>query len=80
MAEKTLKIVDFSYCNKCAHKDVYEGDEPCNTCLCSGVNENSVKPVNYVPGKGKKYIQSFIKKVEESCQGIDIGGKEDGSN
>lgn len=63
--EQNYKEVNFKlYCNggvrkdgkkikKCAHYDVYEGDEPCNSCLCNFVNENSEKPINYIKGDNK---------------------------
>jgi hypothetical protein len=35
------------YCPKCAYKDVYEKDEPCDECLHHGWNEDSHKPVKF---------------------------------
>lgn len=44
------KFVDFHlYCPKCQHKDLPETEDPCNECLTEPVNENSHKPVNYIP-------------------------------
>ena len=56
MAEgKTTKLVDFQkYCHTCTHWETFETDEPCNSCLIQQVNENSEKPVNYIPKKGEK--------------------------
>ena len=55
MAEgKTMKIVNYrKYCPTCAHWNVFETDEPCNSCLLQRVNENSKKPVNYIEDKKK---------------------------
>ena len=40
------KLVEFDkYCTKCKHKRVPQTEEPCNTCLTNGVNEDSHKPV-----------------------------------
>ena len=35
------------YCPTCKHKDLDESEDPCDTCLCTGVNINSHKPVKY---------------------------------
>lgn len=48
MAETITKEVNFRlYCPKCKHYEDKETDEPCNTCLTQGWNENSHKPINY---------------------------------
>ena len=48
--ENKLKMVDFYwYCPRCIHKDVPEVKNPCNACLAQPVNENSRKPINYIP-------------------------------
>lgn len=42
------KFVNFEeYCKKCKFKDVDDtkGEEPCNECLSTPVNENSEKPI-----------------------------------
>lgn len=42
----SIKLVEFDkYCTKCKHKRVPQTEEPCNTCLTNGVNEDSHKPV-----------------------------------
>lgn len=41
------KIVDFTYCKTCQHKDTKDYLEPCHTCLNNPTNTNSQKPVNY---------------------------------
>lgn len=54
MAEKNLKMVRFDeYCKKCVHAKVPEVEDPCNACLTQPVNENSVKPVNYIEKEKK---------------------------
>lgn len=46
--ENQMKFVEFDkYCDKCAHKETNEWEEPCNECLSNIVNENSHKPVNF---------------------------------
>ena len=35
------------YCHKCKHNKKPEEEEPCATCLESGSNENSHKPVMF---------------------------------
>lgn len=45
--EKTMKIVDFTYCKSCKFYDTKEWEDPCNKCLCCSVNENSEKPLYY---------------------------------
>lgn len=48
--ENQKKIVLFDqYCKKCIHKNVPEVEDPCNRCLTHSVNDNSHKPVNYIP-------------------------------
>ena len=48
--ENKLKMVNFNWaCPRCIHKDVPETKDPCNVCLAQPVNENSHKPVNYIP-------------------------------
>ena len=50
MAEKNLKIVRFDeYCKTCVYAKTEEIKDPCNACLTQPVNENSHKPVNYIP-------------------------------
>ena len=41
------KIVDFTYCNTCKHKESKDYLDPCHTCLNNFVNVHSVRPVNY---------------------------------
>lgn len=41
------KIVDFSLCQKCVHKDKKETDEPCFECLSSPTNEDSRTPIKF---------------------------------
>ena len=41
------KIVDFTYCNTCKHRDDVDYLDPCHTCLNNITNVHSVKPVNY---------------------------------
>ena len=49
-----IKIVQFDkWCPKCKHEKLNGTEEPCNTCIESGGNENSTKPVCWVK-KGKK--------------------------
>jgi hypothetical protein len=48
-------IVDFgSFCRKCLHWTKSEHEEPCNSCLNEPVNDNSKKPVNFVPASDEK--------------------------
>lgn len=43
-----LKEVYFDrYCKTCQHKDVNDGEDPCDECLNEAVNSYSHKPVNY---------------------------------
>ena len=50
--ENQMKFVEFDkYCDKCAHKETNEWEEPCNECLSNIVNENSHKPVNFKEDK-----------------------------
>ena len=46
--KKMEKIVKFDeYCNRCAHKDVKETEDPCNECLNNPGNEDSHRPVYF---------------------------------
>ena len=45
---KTTKLVDETMCFSCIFKNVYEGDEPCHSCMEAAANENSEKPINYI--------------------------------
>lgn len=50
--EYPFKEVDFAtYCPKCKYEDVEDIKDPCNECLDYPMNENTVKPVNYIPKK-----------------------------
>lgn len=50
--EYPFKEVDFTtYCPKCKYEDVEDIKDPCNECLDYPMNENTVKPVNYIPKK-----------------------------
>ena len=42
-----LKIVDFSHCKDCIHKNVKEDEKPCHECLNEPVILYSVKQINY---------------------------------
>lgn len=48
------KIVDFSYCKKCEHKDLKDYKDPCNECLNTPTRPHSIKPINYLEKKTKK--------------------------
>lgn len=53
--ENQKKIVLFDqYCKKCTFADTPEVKDPCNRCLTHSVNDNSHKPVNYIPKEEKK--------------------------
>lgn len=44
----TEKMVNyFKYCDKCKYKDLTEIEEPCNECLSTLINEDSVIPIKY---------------------------------
>lgn len=43
----TEKIVDFTWCNKCIHKDKPENEDPCWDCLNTSTNQDSHRPVNF---------------------------------
>lgn len=48
--ENNLKEVRFDiYCKKCKHQKLNESKDPCNECLDHGWNDETEKPVNYVP-------------------------------
>lgn len=47
MAENNEKIVDFTYCSTCIHKEKNLETEPCNDCVYHPVNQNSKRPVHY---------------------------------
>lgn len=48
--ENEQKIVDFDlWCNRCKHRKLDGGQDPCNECLNNPVNINSHKPINFVP-------------------------------
>lgn len=47
------KIVDFSYCKKCEHKDLKDYKDPCNECLNTPTRPHSVRPINYIEIKQK---------------------------
>lgn len=43
-----MKLVDFSYCGSCKHKDLKETEDPCNECLAiGGRDDGSRKPMRY---------------------------------
>lgn len=46
------KIVDFTYCKTCKHKDEKDYLDPCHECLNNPTNVNSQRPVNYEDEKG----------------------------
>ena len=47
-SESREKIVEFDkYCPTCKSKDVPNGEEPCEECLCNPTNIDSHKPINY---------------------------------
>lgn len=48
------KLVDFSLCETCINRDKTEAEEPCNSCLASPVNFESIKPVKYEKDPKKK--------------------------
>ena len=41
------KIVDFTYCKTCVHRDEKDFLDPCHECLNNPSNVNSVRPINY---------------------------------
>ena len=43
----TEKIVDFTWCEKCIHKDKAENEDPCWDCLTASTNEDSHRPVSF---------------------------------
>ena len=47
--ETVMHFADFSFCNACKHKDTYEADEPCHSCLETAMVPNSPTgyPINY---------------------------------
>ena len=48
------KIVKFDeYCNRCAHKDVKETEDPCNECLNNPGNEDSHRPIYFKEEKNE---------------------------
>lgn len=47
--DEKVKIVDFTYCKTCKYGSKEESEEPCDECLNTFTNENSHKPVCYVP-------------------------------
>jgi len=40
-----------NYCKNCIHKNDSDFTEPCNHCLDNPVNNNSRRPVDFVPTK-----------------------------
>lgn len=42
-----MKIVDFSKCNTCKHKDLADTEDPCYECLSEPARENSRTPIKY---------------------------------
>lgn len=55
MAEgKTIKLVDETMCKTCAHWKAPETSKVCHPCMEAAVNENSKKPINYIPAKEKR--------------------------
>ena len=56
-------IVDFAaYCPKCKHYKLAEYKDPCNECLSTPVNDNSMKTINYQEPKRKAKNTSHITK------------------
>lgn len=51
MDDKIKEVTFWDYCNSCVHKDVYEGEDPCNECLTQSWNENSKKPIKFEKAK-----------------------------
>lgn len=62
--EQTKKLVRHDiFCNggeldgksfpPCINRDIDEVEEPCNSCLATPVNDNSRKPINYIPKENK---------------------------
>lgn len=59
MSDIVKKIVDFTYCNQCKHKNLKDTEDPCNYCLTQNYNDNSILPVSYdgprpEPVKGRR--------------------------
>lgn len=57
MSDIQKKIVDFTYCNQCKHKNLKDTEDPCNYCLTQNYNDNSHLPVSYDgprPEKGEE--------------------------
>lgn len=60
MNKDGTKIVDFSHCQTCRHKndtdenpDGTVSDSPCDDCLSNPVNLYSKKPIHYKDGETK---------------------------
>lgn len=50
--DESNKEVRFDiYCQKCTHYDTQDEDEPCNTCLSTGVRYGTEKPELYEEDK-----------------------------
>lgn len=46
--ERSYKEVYFDqYCETCKHKEVFEGEDPCEDCLSEPFNIDSHKPVRW---------------------------------
>ena len=41
------KIVDFTYCNTCKHKDLDEANDICHECLNNPTKEDGHIPIKY---------------------------------
>lgn len=47
------KIVDFTWCNSCKHKDKEEYEDPCRDCLNEAGSEDSRRPEKYEKAEDK---------------------------
>ena len=54
--ENYSKIVDFTHCNQCKHKDLNEDEEPCFDCLATPVNVDSRMPIHYEKADEKRLL------------------------
>ena len=46
--DSEMKEVRFDlYCCECKHRSIFGGDEPCNSCLETGMREGTEEPENF---------------------------------
>ena len=57
------KIVSFTYCKFCEHKNKSEDDEPCFECLENPVNIDSHRPVCFKDNGSLARVMKNIEKI-----------------